>query len=269
MSSQFRGPFPRPDWAVVLGSGMGGCFDNWPLIRSLHYSEAGLTPPEVSGHSGVLDWRIGPNSGIVLIASGRLHAYEGHKLEGVFQLVDFFKSLQTANCLLTCATGGIRPDLEPGTLVGISKSIFFNTVPPWITEPGRSLTKLDHWPGAFPDQRLFRRLQKVQGKPEIPFTVGVHAQMSGPCYETRAEIRMLSRLGVTTVGMSTGMEMARATQLKMPTVAVAVVANPAAGLGPGKISHLDVLDSMKKARGSLGSLLNHLVLETKSFQDDQ
>jgi len=269
MSENRQGTHPDrfcADWGIILGSGLGDCGASWPLLQTFTFEQVGLQKPTVPGHEGLLEWRRGPDNRVVLFCRGRLHSYEGHSLPAVCQMVEFFAANRIQRCLLTCAAGGIRKDLTPGDFV-LAREIL-----------------LAHYPGSWPqfaahleagtkitssgsDLRFTRFATKLTDATELK--CGLHAQMTGPSYETPAEVRMLSQLGVWTVGMSSGVELTRSRELGLVTGAIAVVANPACGLGLNAISHEDVLKTMRNAARKLERLIHHLVLETRSFQVDQ
>lgn len=263
-------PWPRAAWGIVLGSGLGNCCKDWELLFRLSFREAGLQNPAISGHEGVLEWRRGPEHTVVVFARGRLHAYEGYGVDAVCQLIDFFADIRVPRCLITCAAGGVAASLEAGDLVVVNRILFLNHPESW-----RETAKLLETPdwqttltGSHPAFALLVE-EKPTAKAYGRVVWGLHAQMTGPSYETRAEIRMLSRLGISTVGMSTGVELRRAQYRGLISGAVAVVANPATGLREGVITHGEVLIAMEKATQQLERLISHLVVETNSFQVDQ
>jgi purine nucleoside phosphorylase len=265
-----QAPWPRAEWGFVLGSGLGNCCKDWELLCSLSFQEAGLQEPSVSGHQGLLEWRRGPGNTVVVFARGRLHSYEGHGVIAVCQLVDFFADNHVPRCLITCAAGGVAPTLNAGDLVLVNRILFLNRPECWreianlLERPEWQSTLTGSHPGF---HHLVEKnwVEKDHGR----VVSGLHAQMTGPNYETRAEIRMLSRLGVSTVGMSTGVELRRAQYRGLISGALAVVANPATGLCDGPITHGEVLMTMEKAAQNLERLIFHLVLETNSFHVDQ
>lgn len=269
MSEKGQGTNPHPysaDWGIILGSGLGNCGAAWPLLLSKSFEEVGLQQPTVPGHEGRLEWRMGPDDRVVLFCKGRLHAYEGHSRSAVCQMVEFFATCGIKRCLITCAAGGIHHPLAPGDLVLAREIVFFNRSDSW-KEIARQLEAGADIGSIQSDPRFSRFAERSITKPRLEW--GLHAQMTGPSYETPAEVKMLARLGVWTVGMSSGVELARARALGLASGVIAVVANLACGLGPDAISHQDVLETMAKAALNLERVIYHLVLETSSFQLDQ
>ena len=181
-------------------------------------------------------------------------------------MVEFLASQRIERCLLTCAAGGIRPGLAPGDFVLADRILLGHQPDSWSQAAARMGSGSEI---ALSGSHLpFIRFANSQTD-KSRLRSGTHAQMTGPSYETPAEVRMLSRLGVWTVGMSTGVELVRARELGLVTGAIAVVANPACGLANATISHANVLNTMRNAARKLERLIHDLVLETNSFQVDQ
>jgi len=224
--------------AVVLGSGSNLVADRIGTILSLPFGDVpGLTGTSVAGHRGRLtlgDW-VGQR---VLVFEGRLHYYEGHPWSSVVRPVRIAHDLGARTILATNAAGGIHPTLGPGTLMAIRDHILWNVPRPWLY-PG---------PGALGPPRpspYSPRLLQVLTEAgrglgwELPH--GVYASVTGPCYETPAEIRALRAWGTDAVGMSTAREVEAAVELGMECAAVSCITNKAAGLSEGRLDHKDVL----------------------------
>ena len=215
-----------PKFALVLGSGLGAAADHLRILASIVYADIpGLVPPTVAGHRGRLDL-CESGSGHALVAHGRVHFYEGHPVERVTRLVHLFAEFGAKRLLLTNAAGGLHPSLEPGDLLVIDRHWKLLNAGDWkrLGEPTRcySPAGLD----------TFRRLSA---------RFGGYAALTGPCYETPAEIRALRACGADAVGMSTAREIQTAADLGMECAAVSLVTNQAAGLGDGPIHHGEVL----------------------------
>ncbi len=242
-----------PIAALVLGSGLNRATEAWNRIASLRFEEIpGLAPTSVSGHRGELglfDFR----GERVLVFHGRLHFYEGHSWETVEQPVRIARELGACTLLLTNASGGIRPRQEPGTLMAIRDQIAANR-PNWWRLPGLG--------GAAPPSpspyspRLLGLLQSAAGDIGLNLHEGAYAAVTGPCYETPAEIRALRSIGADAVGMSTVHEANVALSLGMEVAGVSCIANWAAGLSPTPLSHAEVLAMVTSASGKMTQLLN-------------
>jgi purine-nucleoside phosphorylase len=223
-------PIP-PTAAVVLGSGLGQHLGNFVREVSVPFSELpDLASPTVAGHRGCLsagDW----NGRRVLVFEGRLHHYEGHSWERIVEPVRLACALGVRVLLLTNAAGGIRDDLLPGTLLAIRDHLDWTRPYCW---------KLPARPSPY-SERLLALLQRAAGTLGLRLSRGVYAAVTGPSYETPAEIRALRHCGADAVGMSTAREVEAARNLGMECAAVSLITNRAAGLGSGTLDHEEVL----------------------------
>ena len=233
-----------PRAAVVLGSGLAGAASDFVELVGVHYGDVpGVVPPTVSGHGGRL--ALGDWAGVrTLVCAGRVHFYEGHPWDRVTRLVEFAADLGVRTLILTNAAGGIDPDLEPGDLMAIhahwpllSPQAWMNIVP--VTEP---------YTPALVDRA------RGMGLP-----TGVYAAVTGPNYETHAEVRMLGKLGCSAVGMSTAREAEAAAARGLRVAAVSCITNNAAGVVPGVLTHAEVEATAKLAVNRLAAVLAELV----------
>lgn len=214
-----------PESALVLGSGLGGATDHLRVLASIAYADIpGLVPPTVAGHRGRLDL-CESVSGYALVAHGRVHFYEGHSIDRVTRLINLFAEFGAKRLLLTNAAGGLNPSLEPGDLMVIDRHWKLLNGEDWkrLGEPTRcySAAGLD----------TFRRLSA---------RFGGYAALTGPCYETPAEIRALAACGVDAVGMSTAVEAEAAVELGLDVLAISCITNKAAGITANPLSHAEV-----------------------------
>jgi purine-nucleoside phosphorylase len=174
-----------------------------------------------------------------------LHFYEGHPWSKVMQPIMIARDLGARYLLLTNAAGGIREDLVPGKLLAVNGHI------DWTQgyRGDRGPTRNPH------DQRLNSLLLEAGRDLGMNLPTGLYAQVTGPCYETPAEIRALKSLGVDAVGMSTAREVVAGFELGLTCAALSCITNRAAGLGPGLICHDDVLASTLESRDRMAGLL--------------
>lgn len=227
----------RPEFhtAVMLGSGLGavGKYAVQTGGRQIDYqSVPGMPQPAVPGHAGRLVIGAGPLSGILFL-QGRVHYYEGHPLSSLTFAVRMLSQLGVRNFVVTNAAGGIRSGFAPGDLMVIDGHWTFLNVQQTSTSAG-------FLPN---EQRLWnRRLRELALQTDTPLNVhsGVYAMMSGPNYETPAEVRMLGRLGVSAVGMSTVPEAITAASLGMDVLGVSCITNVASGLSDSPLDHAEV-----------------------------
>jgi purine-nucleoside phosphorylase len=241
-----------PRIGFVLGSGMGLVARRLEGVVSVPFAEVpGLAASSVAGHSGRLslgDW-LGKR---VLIFEGRLHYYEGHSWESVTLPVRLAADLGVRVLLLTNAAGGIHDALVPGSLMAIRDHLEWTRPYCW-REPGPGgLGPARPSPYA---ARLRRLLQSVAGKKRIDLHEGVYGAVTGPCYETPAEIRALKVWGADAVGMSTAREVQAGADLGLECAAVSCITNRAAGLSGGPLHHEEVLQTAAAQSERLANLL--------------
>jgi purine-nucleoside phosphorylase len=229
----------RPEVGLVLGSGLGAAFPLDGAVEIPYGRIPGFPRSSVAGHAGVL--AIGRAVGrAVAVLRGRVHTYEGHAPEAVVFPVRLLALLGVRAVVLTSAVGAIRPGLRPGDLMLVRDH-------------------LNLMLGArFPAARV-RYDTDVARRAGVRLPSGVYAAVTGPSYETPAEVRALRRLGADAVGMSLVPEALAAAEAGLRTAAVAVAANRAAGLDGGRLTHEEVLASSARALPRLRRALRRLV----------
>jgi len=234
-----------PHLALVLGSGLCALAERIERPERILFRDiAGLESTTVPGHEGCLT--LGAWAGKrVLVFAGRLHFYEGHSWPTVLKPVHIANDLGARLLLTTNAAGGIRPDLDPGRLMLLADHIDWTIPHPWRQAPRQS-------PYSPRLVELFRQAGRQVGL-ELP--AGTYAQVTGPCYETPAEIRALRSAGADAVGMSTARETQAAFELGLECAALSCITNRAAGLGSARLDHEEVLAVAAKQRHRLGDLL--------------
>jgi purine-nucleoside phosphorylase len=232
-----------PRSAVVLGSGLGDLGNRFREANSVSFHEApGLCAPSVGGHSGRLalgEWDDRP----ALVFFGRVHGYEGRTRDEVTAPIRLAASLGVKRLVLTNAAGGIHPSLESGSLMAIRGHLMLLDRDAWRTHSIAS-----PYSAALVDQ-----LQSAG------LLAGVYASLTGPSYETPAEIRALRTMGADAVGMSTARESEAAAELGLEVAAISCITNRAAGLGGETLDHADVLATAKRAASRLIALVAELV----------
>ncbi len=244
-----------PRTAIVVGSGLAGVTAGFYETASIAFADIpGLASPTVHGHSGrvaVGRWEGAP----VLIFFGRLHFYEGNTWEVVTAPVRLAAKLGVKVLVLTNAAGGIHPSLDPGSLMAIRDHITLLNRDDWRRLAAGARLRNLYSPS------LISRMQYHEVTTGQELLVGTYAGLTGPCYETPAEIRALRAFGADAVGMSTAKEAETAVGLGLEVAAVSCVTNWAAGLGDAPLAHSDVLANAKLAVGRMGGLLRHLVCQ--------
>ena len=176
----------------------------------------------------------------VIAMQGRLHLYEGHSTERVVFGVRAMIALGARTLLLTNAAGGIRDDLQPGSLMLISDHLNLTGTSCLLGPNDDALgPRFPQLSDAY-DPGLQRLALETASALSIPVHSGVYAGMLGPAYETPAEVRMLRTLGADAVGMSTVLETIAARHMGARVLGFSCITNRAAGLSPDAPSHAEV-----------------------------
>jgi purine-nucleoside phosphorylase len=248
-------PPVEPVCTLVLGSGWSSVVDSFEVLARVGYDRIPcLRGRGVAGHPGNLAaFRFAGRE--FLAFNGRRHTYEGLGWEPVVFPAFFARSSGCEALLLTNASGGIRDDLAPGSLLAIDDHI--NTL------PGNPLTgPYDPRLGArFPDQSavynaaLRRTLDEAAADAGVALKHGVYLAAPGPCYETPAEVEAYRRLGADAVGMSTVPEAVVGSAIGRRVAAVSCIANRAAGAAERELSHKDVIAAVDRSRPSMAALV--------------
>ena len=230
----------RPRLAIVLGSGFSAVLERVEIAARLPYSKLpGFPSTSVTGHAGhVIFGKLG---GVpVLILSGRAHYYEGHELAHITFPIRVLAEYGIESLLLTNAAGGINRKFHLGDFMRLTDHIDFMGANP-LRGPaieGRSqfvdLTQVY-------DPALATFLKCAAKTAGAKLHAGVYLAVSGPSYETPAEIRAFARLGADAVGMSTAPEAIVARQCGLRVAGLSCITNAAAGLSPHPLSHAEVL----------------------------
>lgn len=251
-------PLRPPVCGIVLGSGLGGLAEHIADAVRIPFSHIpGFPTATVAGHAGQLLVGTLADRPVVALA-GRFHMYEGHDAALAAFPVRVLHALGAPVYIASNAAGGVRRTFEPGDLMLIADHMNLMYRNPLIgrTEPGDE---------RFPDMsdpydRELRALMRTAAQQVgVPLHEGVYCGLLGPTYETPAEVRMLERLGVDAVGMSTVPEVIVARAVGMRAVAVSCITNKAAGLSHQALSHAEVMDAGRAVAGRFESLITEFV----------
>ena len=236
----------KPVVGLILGSGLGGLVKRIEDMRFVPYADVhGFAVPTIPGHLGRLI--CGTLGGRQVIAlAGRFHVYEGHSAAESAFPVRVLHALGASTLFLSNAAGGIRRSFKPGDLMIIRDHVNLTGHNPLI---GPVVAGDERFPDMSepydPELRkLLAECAKVTG---VPVSEGVYIGLSGPSYETPAEVRMLELFGVDAVGMSTVHEVIVARAIGMRVAGMSCITNLAAGLCDDSITHDDVLEITKAA----------------------
>ncbi len=246
----------RPKLAIVLGSGFHHVLEELRVDKKIPYAKIpGFPRPTVSGHAGELYFgHLGKTP--VLVLSGRAHFYEGHPMERVTFAVRTLAAFGIRDLLLTNAAGGVNRRFRPGDFMALTDHINLMGVNPLrgLAIPG--LPRFVDLTTVY-DQGLHALLLRAGKTAKLKLQRGVYLAVSGPSYETPAEIRAFRTLGADAVGMSTVPEAIAARQHGINVAAVSCITNLAAGLGRENLSHTEVLETARRVKRSGAALIKY------------
>ncbi len=235
----------QPEIALVLGSGLGD------FVKSTYFQPDAVIPYEeiqgfpvstVPGHAGqFVIGRVGTRK--VICMQGRVHYYEGYSMQDVVLPTRLMHLCGAKQLFLTNAAGGVNESFHVGDFCMLEDHISCFVPSPLI---GANLEELGP---RFPDmsevysKRLRDIIENTAKELDIPLQKGVYVQLSGPNYETPAEIRMVRALGADAVGMSTVCEAMTAVHAGMEVCGISLITNMAAGICEKKLSHEEVKEA--------------------------
>ena len=237
----------RPLLGMVLGSGFHHVLDRMEVLGGIAYRDLpGFPAAAVAGHKGeLLVGRIGGTAVIVL--NGRVHYYEGHSMEAVTYGIRTLAACGIRDLLLTSAAGGLNRKFKPGDFMVVSDHINFMGANPLRGPAADGLPRFIDLTCAY-DAGLSALLRRAGRAARVRLHAGVYLVVSGPSYETPAEIAAFARLGADAVGMSTVPETIVARQLGLRVAAVSCITNLAAGRAKGALSHEEVLETAGRSK---------------------
>ncbi|MDL2205890.1 purine-nucleoside phosphorylase [Eubacteriales bacterium OttesenSCG-928-N13] len=249
----------KPQIALVLGSGWDLLTEQIENPSKIPYQLVpGMRASGVVGHAG--EFVFGSIAGKpVMVMSGRYHLYEGLTLQQVTLPIRVIKQLGVEQLILTNAAGAINTGYQPGDMMLITDHINFTCQNPLIGENDARLGDRFFDMCHVYDPRMMDCARDVAKQQGFTLQEGVYAQMTGPCYETPAEIRMLRTMGADAIGMSTVPEATVARHANLPTLGLSCMTNMAAGVLDQPLSHTEVLDTANRVRESYGKFMLDLV----------
>ena len=244
-----------PKTVIMCGSGWTKATEKLEVIDHLSYESIDcLTPTTVEGHKSNL-LLVKTKEAYALIFQGRKHFYEGEGWEPVINPILLSKKLGCDNCVLTNAAGGINTTFKPGDLVIIDDHINLTGRNPLI---GKNNDELGP---RFPDMTFAynKDLRQIisEAASSIDFKIhnGVYAAMTGPSYETPAEIKMLRVIGADMVGMSTVFESIAGNHAGLKVAGISCITNMAAGIDQVELKHEDIKEEANKSIDSFCKIL--------------
>lgn len=237
----------EPKVALVLGSGLGKFAEEIEVVDRISYSDIeGFPMSTVPGHAG--QYVFGYVEGVpVVCMQGRVHYYEGYPITDVVLPIRLMALMGAKYLFLTNASGGINKDFKAGDFMLIKDHVSIFAPNPLIGQ------NIDEIGTRFPDMSsvynpiLGDIILDVAKDFDISMQQGVYAQLTGPSFESPAEIKLLGKLGVDAVGMSTVVEAIAANHMGMKICAISCVCNLAAGISETPLTHDEVQEAAAKA----------------------
>lgn len=253
----------KPDTAIILGSGLSGFENNFKNKREINYSDIPEFPISTApGHKGKLilcerEDEAGNDdaSRYILIMSGRFHHYEGYSLQEITIPIRVMAILGIKRLIITNASGAVNENYKAGDLMLIEDHINLSGDNPLIGP------NFDELGPRFPDMTytyspdLIKKIKEKADKKGILLHQGVYAFMTGPSYETPAEVRMIRTLGADCVGMSSVPEAIVAGHSGMEIVGISCITNMASGILDKPLSGDEVIEAGKKAMLSFSEII--------------
>ncbi|MBP1772683.1 MAG: punA [Holophagaceae bacterium] len=254
-----KAPF-IPELAIVLGSGLGALADSAEAKAgtTIPFTDLpGFPAPTVAGHGGKLVFCAFEGRKVVLQA-GRFHYYEGHPMSLVTSPMRLYGRLGVKAVMLTNAAGALNPGFGVGELMALTDHINLFGTNPLIgpnVEPGARFPDMT----AIYDSAFRSHLQACAARLGQTLREGVYLGLTGPSYETPAEIRAFRTLGADAVGMSTVPEAIVARHEGMRVAGISCLCNMAAGILPQALTHQEVLEAGAAAAGRFEALIRAFV----------
>lgn len=248
----------KPVTGIILGSGLGDFADEYEGVKIPYGEIPGFQASHVVGHKGLLCFAEVAGKPVVMM-QGRFHFYEGHSMQTVTYPIKVMKRLGVQNLIVTNAAGSVNIDFHPGDLMLIADHINMMGTNPLI-----GMNDDDLGP-RFPDQSdVYTKILRSKAK-EIAKTLGiemkegVYCGMTGPTYETPAEVKMQRILGADACGMSTVPEAIIANWCGINVLGISCLTNYACGILDQPLSHAEVTETANRIKSDFKNLLYEVV----------
>lgn len=252
-----------PEAGIVLGSGLGSFTSEMTVHLEIPYKDIpGFPVSTVEGHSGNLIFGTLGGKQVVAMA-GRFHYYEGYQPQDVVFPIRVMKFLGIKTLLISNAAGSTNTNFKVGDLMVITDHISFFALNPLI---GQNIEELGT---RFPDMSepypkdLVNLAGEIADEKSIELKYGVYAGVTGPTFETRAEYKLLNRIGADAVGMSTVQEVIAAVHMGLPVFAMSVITDEGIREDLNIITHAEVLAAAKAAEPKLTIIFREIVARLK------
>lgn len=250
----------KPEIALILGSGLGALADEIDVKSVLNYNEIeGFPLSTVPGHKGRFVFGYIEKVPVVIM-QGRVHYYEGYSIQDVVLPTRLMRKMGAEVLFLTNASGAANPDFSAGDFMLITDQIS-NFVPSSLIGPN-----IESLGVRFPDmseiysKKLREIVKNTAEELNIKLREGVYIQLTGPNYESPAEVRMCRLLGADAIGMSTACEAIAANHAEMKIVGISCISNLGCGLTDTPLSHKEVMEAADKAAPLFKKLIRSSVV---------
>ena len=251
----------KPEIAIILGSGLGDYAEGIDIKDTVEYFDIeGFPVSTVKGHKGRFVFGYVENKPVVIM-QGRVHYYEGYDITDVVLPVRLMGMLGAKKLVLTNASGGINLEFKAGDFMIISDHILYGVPNPLIGP------NADELGTRFPDMsNLYNKnlqdlIMKVAKQSGIEIKSGVYMQLTGPSFETPAEIRAFRTLGADAVGMSTACEAIAAKHMGMDVCGISCITNMAAGILDKPLTHEEVQETADRVAKAFKQLITGIIRE--------
>lgn len=249
----------KPEVALILGSGLGDYADGIQIEATVDYTEIeGFPVSTVTGHKGRFVFGYVGNVPVVIM-QGRVHYYEGYPMSDVVLPTRLMGLLGAKKLILTNAAGGINENFRPGDFMMLTDHIATGVPSPLIGP------NLDELGPRFPDMsevyshRIQDVIRNAASECQIDLKEGVYVQLTGPNYETPAEVRMCKIWGGDAVGMSTACEAMAARHMGMEIGGISCITNLAAGISKEKLDHKEVQETADRVSKDFKRLVTKII----------
>lgn len=254
-----------PRLGIILGSGLGGLADQIKDPIYIPYADVPYFPMStVEGHAGRMvigDLELPGGGGPtpVVALQGRFHLYEGYGASQVVFPVRALARLGLEAFVITNAAGGINAEFKPGDLMTIADHINLTGQNPLMgSHDDRLGPRFPDMSAAY-DPEFQRLLGEVAAEHSLELKQGVYTVLSGPSYETPAEVRMLRLLGCDACGMSTIPEVVACRQMSVRVLGISLISNHAAGIAPEPLTHQEVIETAGAVAPAFVALIQGVV----------
>lgn len=248
-----------PEVGIILGSGLGDLAEKAEDCKIIKYADIPNMPVStVAGHAGQFVY--GTLSGKkVIMMQGRFHYYEGNKMEDIALPVYVMKQLGVKLLIVTNAAGGVNTGFKPGDLMLIKDHINFVFENPLIGKNDEAIGPRFPDMSCAYDKSLLSAARQCGKEENINLVEGVYIMMTGPCYETPAEIRMARVLGADAVGMSTVPEVIAANHCGLKVLGISCITNMACGILDKPLIHKEVIETSNRVKDKFIALVSRIL----------